>query len=57
MMFELCFRMDVVTKKKGVILISKLGPLDCIDSENILKHWIEFQLVDERAGLRKTKIT
>ncbi|NRN31016.1 lipase family protein, partial [Photorhabdus heterorhabditis subsp. aluminescens] len=28
--------------------MSKLGPLDHIDCKNILKHWIEFQLVDEQ---------
>ncbi len=28
--------------------MSKLGPLDCIDCQNILKHWVEFQLVDEQ---------
>ncbi|WP_254361219.1 hypothetical protein [Photorhabdus heterorhabditis] len=28
--------------------MSKLGPLDHIDYKNILKHWIEFQLVDEQ---------
>ncbi|KGM28855.1 lipase [Photorhabdus luminescens] len=28
--------------------MSKLSPLDCIDCKNMLKNWIEFQLVDEQ---------
>ncbi|MBS9423677.1 lipase family protein [Photorhabdus caribbeanensis] len=28
--------------------MSKLSPLDCLDCKNMLKHWIEFQLVDEQ---------
>ncbi|MCW7762307.1 lipase family protein [Photorhabdus luminescens] len=28
--------------------MSKLSPLDCIDCKNILKNWLEFQLVDEQ---------
>ncbi|NRN30202.1 lipase family protein [Photorhabdus heterorhabditis] len=28
--------------------MNKLGPLDHIDCKNILKHWIEFQLVDKQ---------
>ncbi|WP_434524999.1 hypothetical protein [Photorhabdus asymbiotica] len=28
--------------------MSKLGPLDYIVCQNILKHWVEFQLVDEQ---------
>ncbi|MDC9595099.1 phospholipase effector Tle1 domain-containing protein [Xenorhabdus sp. IM139775] len=28
--------------------MSKLEPLDCLDCQKILKHWIEFQLVDEQ---------
>ncbi|MCT8354373.1 lipase family protein [Photorhabdus kayaii] len=28
--------------------MSKLSPLDCLDCKNILKNWIEFQLVDEQ---------
>ncbi|SFN79410.1 hypothetical protein [Xenorhabdus japonica] len=27
--------------------MSQLEPTDCIDCQNILRHWIEFQLVDE----------
>ncbi|MBS9439101.1 lipase family protein [Photorhabdus noenieputensis] len=28
--------------------MSKLSPLDCLDCKNILKNWLEFQLVDEQ---------
>ncbi|OCQ53809.1 Lipase (class 3) [Photorhabdus australis subsp. thailandensis] len=28
--------------------MSKLSPLDCLDCKKILKHWVEFQLVDEQ---------
>ncbi|MBC8954218.1 lipase family protein [Xenorhabdus sp. PB62.4] len=28
--------------------MSQLQPMDCIDCQKILKHWIEFQLVDEQ---------
>ncbi|CDG18060.1 protein of unknown function [Xenorhabdus doucetiae] len=27
--------------------MSQLEPTDCIDCQKILKHWVEFQLVDE----------
>ncbi|OWO84613.1 lipase [Photorhabdus luminescens] len=28
--------------------MSKLSPLDCLDCKNMLKNWLEFQLVDEQ---------
>ncbi|WP_036769620.1 lipase family protein [Photorhabdus australis] len=28
--------------------MSKLSPLDCLDCKKILKHWVEFQLLDEQ---------